>query len=78
MLCLQEGAEDKMSDDFLSYKVAMVVFQQATKAIPGNICLYLWSRAQNKGLCAVRNQPKWLFGGAYKSTCVYIADIMSV
>lgn len=36
VLGLEEGdVEDKMSDEFLSYKVASVVFNQAVKAVPG-------------------------------------------
>ena len=36
MLQLQEEgmAEEGVADDFLSYKVASVVFQQAVKAVP--------------------------------------------
>lgn len=40
MLGIQEGGveeEEGVADDFLSYKVALVVFQEAVKAIPSEI-----------------------------------------
>lgn len=45
VLGLEEGdVEDKMSDEFLSYKVASVVFNQAIKAMPG---IYIYTRSHS-------------------------------